>query len=85
MTARLRPPERVRNLAISDHGTGPLSEGVEEDVLVWREPHLAGPLTDAPVQSINFKIGNPMPSDRTIRKGIAWPRNYHRPGEDQAA
>src|SRR5947209_6025583 len=40
-------PQRLRNLAIADHGTGPRGEGVQEDVLTRRKAYLAGPLTDA--------------------------------------
>lgn len=40
---RVSPPERGRDLAIADRGTGPLGEGVQEDVLVRRKPYVVRP------------------------------------------
>lgn len=50
-------------------------------MLARRQPHLARPLTDALVQDIDLKIGNPEGGHATIRKEpIAWQRNQHQRG-----
>jgi hypothetical protein len=73
-------PQRVRDLAIAEHGAGTRGEGVQEDVLVRRKPNLARPLTDALVQGVDLKIGNPKRSHSpTTQDSIAWQRNQHRP------
>ena len=56
--------QRRGKLAIRDHGTRLRDKRVQENVLVWGQPHLSRTLLDRSVQSVNLKIGNPKRSDR---------------------
>jgi hypothetical protein len=75
------PPQCVGDLAIPDNRAGPSGEGVQEDVLTWRKPYLARALTDASVEGIEFKIGDPKGSHAAITlNSIARQRDQHRLG-----
>jgi hypothetical protein len=49
----------IRDLAVRDHDADPRGERIEKDVLARRKSYLVGSLTDALVESVNLKIGNP--------------------------
>jgi len=75
------PPQCVGDLAITDNGPGPSGEGIQEDVLARRKPYLALALTDAPVESIEFKIGDPKGSHAAATpNSVARQRDQHRIG-----
>jgi hypothetical protein len=75
------PPQCVGNLAIADNRAGPSSEGVQEDVLARRKPYLARTLTNASVESIEFKTGDPKGSHAAARpNSVARQRDQHRLG-----